>query len=202
MEIDEWFDKVDDLQTYILDKEKECQEPIKIWTNGMDDSNKTEYESKVTDAKIVVVAKSKEVAAALFTLIRYKVDYWDQGRIVDDYVDEYGVVDEKSQGVQLTVENMFNVLVKHESHFLKNQDVSSVVVKKLIHCYCVDENNQPKSKSDMKTKKYIYKHHVNIKEERSKDSSYIHVEMEIHRPLSEVEIYTPTDACLDRLLEY
>lgn len=193
MEIDEWFDKVDDLQTYILNKEKSCNDPIKLWTNSMDDTRKTKYESKVTNGKIVVIAKSKEVAAALFTLIRYKIDSWSRGYIVDDYIDECGVVDEKGQGQQITVENMFNVLVKHESRFLDNQDVSTVVVKKLACVRCVAKKEELESFGNT---------YVNIVEEPSDDGRFVYVEMELHRPLSEAEIYTPTAACLDRLLDY
>lgn len=199
MNPDTWTDLTGDLAKYIIEKEKTFNGPVKVWTNGIDDTHKTKYEQQANNLDFVVVSKSGEVAAVMFILIRFKIDNWDADGIVD-------YLEEGLEGKEITVENLYNCLKNFETDFLDQQELLETAYTKLFTSYVVDKDGQPKTQKDIDRKNHIYSNYKKIEERPGtpeKDgSSRIMVDMVLEKPLSEAELFTPTAWCLKQLLDY
>lgn len=199
MNPDTWTDLTDNLAKYIVEKEKTFDGPVRVWTNGIDDTYKTKYEQQANNLEFVVVSKSEEVAAVMFILIRFKIDDWDAEGIVD-------YLEEGLEGKDITVENLYDCLKNFETTFLDKEALSEIISTKLFTSYVIDKDGQPKTQRDLDRKNDIHSKYKKIDEHPSspnKDGSVrIMVDMILEKPLSEAELFTPTQWCLKHLLDY
>lgn len=99
------------LPNYISEKEDKFIGPIKLWVCELNDLAANYYEEQVQSLGLIVMAKNKENALAMFTLAKYNMEDYTLNRILAHF-NRIFPYDEKNQQDELTVESLYWTIVQ------------------------------------------------------------------------------------------
>lgn len=202
-----WTEQRTQLKTLILEKEKGCTSPIMLWTDqpficrtspdgklcpptlcgtGYPGSNHSEYEEKIIMLKLAVLARSEDVAKAMCTLIRYDIEDWSAIHITSDICTRLP----QHQRKNVTTEAMFEQLINQVS--LERHEFGPTI-SMTYDCFAIIDPKDSAVIADMCRQ---YKS-VSVNQENDK----LEVGVTIERSLNDIQLFTPSEMCLDWLLD-
>lgn len=205
LKMSSWIQNPEKLREFILDEEKVCTEKPKIWTdevftctvlrngdqhpNCLCELHYSNYERQAIELKFAVLAKSEDVAKAMLTLIRYKIDKWSPSAILSSVC--CNLTDEQIQ--KISVETVFEQLISQMQ--VMKHDLADTINKTYDRFLLIKFDGMTFLRFPELCNKYKS---ITVK----KEGSGFMVGATIEKSLSEILIFTPTEPCLDQLLNF